>query len=252
LRRRFVLFAGLLVLSGCGGADPAVTTSLRPASTVAASTSSAAPQKAHSTHAKNAPHQMDDMAEMTTATAVAAPHPTTHGFRLNLPLPRPDFVLTDTRGRRYDFAARTRGRATLLYFGYTNCPYQCPTAMADVAVALRKLPRATRNKVTVVFVTTDPERDSAAAIRSWLKYFSAPIIGLTGTRAEVEAAQTAAQVTIARPKPKEKAPAGPASTAHGGGILAYGSDNYAHVTYPAGTSSADLVHDLPGLTRAGH
>jgi protein SCO1/2 len=124
--------------------------------------------------------------------------------------------------------------------------------MADVAVALRKLPRATRNKVTVVFVTTDPERDSAAAIRSWLKYFSAPIIGLTGTRAEVEAAQTAAQVTIARPKPKEKAPAGPASTAHGGGILAYGSDNYAHVTYPAGTSSADLVHDLPGLTRAGH
>src|SRR5215468_7527677 len=47
------------------------------------------------------------------------------------PRPRPSFVLTDQHGRRYDFAARTKGRPTYLFFGYTHCPDVCPTTMAD-------------------------------------------------------------------------------------------------------------------------
>ena len=140
MRRQYVLVVGLLALTGCGSAGPAATPDLRPAATAVAPTSSPIIRNTH--HLADMDMHTDMNMPMNThmPTATAAPHPTTHGFRLNLPLPRPDFVLTDTRGRRYDFAARTRGRATLLYFGYTNCPYQCPTAMADIAVALRKLP----------------------------------------------------------------------------------------------------------------
>ncbi|HVQ90241.1 MAG TPA: SCO family protein [Mycobacteriales bacterium] len=168
------------------------------------------------------------------------------GFRLNVPLPRARFVLTDTTGARYDFASRTRGRPTLLYFGYTHCPDQCPIMLADIAVALRQLPAAVRAKVTVVFVTTDPARDTPAVLARFLAQFDPAFIGLTGTAADVVRAQQAAQIPVSRPAVETtKAPAG--ATAHGGGALAYGLDDYAHLTYPAGTSVDDLTHDLPGL-----
>jgi protein SCO1/2 len=170
----------------------------------------------------------------------------THGFQLNVPLPRARFVLTDTTGARYDFGSRTQGRATLLYFGYTNCPDQCPTTLADIAAALRHLPADVRSKVLVVFVTTDPARDTPAVMGRYLAQFDPTFVGLTGTTAEVVRAQQAAQIPVSKPTvEKTKSPAG--STAHGGGALAYGLDDYAHLTYPAGTSVDDLTRDLPRL-----
>jgi protein SCO1 len=170
----------------------------------------------------------------------------TRGFRLNVPLPRARFVLTDTSGDRYDFAARTRGRATLLYFGYTHCPDQCPTMLADIATALRHVPASVRAQLTVVFVTTDPARDTPAVLAAFLAHFDRSFVGLTGGQADVVRAQQAAQIPVSRPAVETtRAPAG--ATAHGGGALAYGRDDYAHLTYPAGTSVDDLVHDLPLL-----
>ena len=56
------------------------------------------------------------------------------------PLPKPAFVLTDTSGAPFDFRQRTGGYVTLLFFGYTNCPDQCPMHMANLSAALKKLP----------------------------------------------------------------------------------------------------------------
>ena len=168
------------------------------------------------------------------------------GLALDPPQPRPTFTLLDTAGRQFDFAARTRGRPTFLYFGYTHCPDQCPTTLADIAAALRQLPAGVRSAVTVVFVTTDPRRDTPAVMGRFLAHFNPSFVGLTGTLAQVVRAQQAAQVPVSAPK-AETTKARPASTAHGGGALAYGPDDYAHLTYPAGTSVADLVHDLPRL-----
>jgi protein SCO1 len=189
-----------------------------------------------------------DPATPTTRAAPAAGRGD-HGFRLNVPLPRPGFTLTDTAGRPYDFAARTRGTVTLLYFGYTSCPDQCPTMLGVIATALREVPPGVRAKVTVVFVTTDPARDTPAVLRAYLDQFDRAFVGLTGDRAAVEHAQQAAQVPVSRPAP-ETTKANPGSTAHGGGALGYGQDDYAHVTYPAGTSVGDLVTDLPALVAA--
>ena len=60
-----------------------------------------------------------------------------HGPEPDRRPPRPSFVLTDLDGGTFDFKAGTAGRPTYLYFGYTNCPDACPTAMADIAAALR-------------------------------------------------------------------------------------------------------------------
>src|SRR5207248_11568888 len=66
------------------------------------------------------------------------------------PLPRrPSFTLTDTSGRPFSFATRTRGSLTYLYFGYTHCPDACPTTMSDLAAALRRQPQRIRRRVDV-------------------------------------------------------------------------------------------------------
>lgn len=161
------------------------------------------------------------------------------GIELDPPQPRPTFTLTDTAGRLYDFAAETRGEPTLLYFGYTHCPDVCPTTMADIAAALRGTPEPLRSKVRVVFVTTDPTRDSGKVIAAWLRNFDPDLprrfVGLTGTVAQVEAAQAAAKVPVATEN----------GQTHSAEQLLYGTDNYARVAYVSGSSPDDLRHDLP-------
>ncbi len=160
------------------------------------------------------------------------------GVELEPAKPRPTFTLTDTAGRPYDFAARTRGRPTLLFFGFTHCPDICPTTLADAAQALRSVPEPLRSRVTVVFVTTDPARDTGPVTAAYLRNFDAGLprfVGLTGTVAQVEAAQAAARVPVAAD----------GGQAHSTELLLYGPDDYARVAYLAGGSPDDLARDLP-------
>jgi protein SCO1/2 len=180
---------------------------------------------------------------------------------------RPSFVLHDTTGAEYDFAERTGGRPTLLYFGYTNCPDECPTAMADIAGALRATSSELRGKTRVVFVTTDPDRDSPQRVRRWLDQFSTEFVGLVGTQAEVDAAQRAVGLLPAAPsgpvptlpgRPDEHEHAeGTSSHVHDGPlgygvghadvILGIDADDRLPVRYPGGVRPSDLAADLPLL-----
>ena len=180
-----------------------------------------------------------DAATKPAISVPATPAGMYRGLELQPAQPRPTFTLTDTAGKQYDFAARTRGVPTLLYFGYTHCPDVCPTAMADTAIALRAVPAALRSKVQVVFVTTDPARDTGKVIAAWLRNFDtdlpAKFVGLTGTPAQVEAAQAAAKVEVASD----------GGQTHSAEELLYGPDDYARVAFVAGSSPGALSHDLP-------
>ena len=122
---------------------------------------------------------------------------TSTGALVTPPLPKPSFVLTDTSGRPFDFAAATKGHVTLLFFGYAYCPDQCPMHMAVLSAALKKLPARTVDQMKLVFVTTDPERDSPAVLRRWLDLFDRRFIGLTGTEPAIAAVQRMAGVPVA-------------------------------------------------------
>jgi protein SCO1 len=162
------------------------------------------------------------------------------------PLAKPRFVLTDTSGARFDFWDRTRGSVTLLFFGYTNCPDQCPMHLANIGQALKKLPADLADRVKLVFVTTDPARDTAVALRRWLDHFDRHFVGLTGTDAELAAVQKAAGVPAAyRSDPRATSYA----VAHANFVVAYTTDDRAHVIYPGGISADDWVHDLPLLIK---
>ena len=82
------------------------------------------------------------------------------GIELPNPGPKPDFTLTDFAGRRFEFRRATDGRLTFLFFGYTHCPDICPVHMANLAAVIARLPRAEADRVRVIFVTTDPRRDT--------------------------------------------------------------------------------------------
>jgi protein SCO1/2 len=162
------------------------------------------------------------------------------------PLPKPRFILTDTSGAAFDFMPRTEGYVTLLFFGYANCPDQCPMHMANLGAALKKVPAPIADQIKLVFVTTDPARDSPPVLRRWLDLFDRRFIGLTGTERSVETVERAAGVPVAT----KTGPAnGNYGVAHANFVVAYSKDNLAHVIYPGGVSKDDWVHDLPLLIK---
>lgn len=160
------------------------------------------------------------------------------------PLPKPRFTLTDTAGAPFDFWANTRGYVTLLFFGYTRCPDACPMHMVNVATGLKKLPAPSRDRIRLVFVTTDPMHDDPRALRSWLDHFDSRFIGLTGSDAAVEAAQRAAGLP---PAQKAVRAGNDYAVSHANVVLAYTRDNLAHLMYPGGVTGQDWAHDLAQL-----
>ena len=79
-----------------------------------------------------------------------------------------------------------RGSVVLLFFGYTHCPDICPATMIHVTQALKKLTAEQAQQVQVLFVSVDPERDTAAHLAEYLTYFNPAYIGLTGTKEAVK------------------------------------------------------------------
>jgi len=168
------------------------------------------------------------------------------GGLITPPLPKPAFALTDTSGAPFDFWTRTEGSVTLLFFGYTYCPDQCPMHMANIGMALKKLPATIADQVKLVFVTTDPARDTPIVLRRWLDHFDKHFVGLTGSEAALASVQRAAGVPVAW---RTEARSGAYSVAHANFIVAYTKDNLAHVIYPGGVGTDDWIHDLPLLVK---
>jgi protein SCO1/2 len=100
------------------------------------------------------------------------------------PLPAGAIELTDQRGRPYRLSDQ-RGGIVLVFFGYTHCPDVCPLTMARLRQVFEMLGSQSRD-VQVLFVTTDPARDTPEQLDSFLKNFNPEFIGLTGTREELQ------------------------------------------------------------------
>lgn len=79
------------------------------------------------------------------------------------------------------------GRPTLVFFGFTHCPEVCPTTLFEITTRLQKL-GAGADSLQVLFITTDPERDTPEQMALYLQSFDPRIIGLSGTREQVDAA----------------------------------------------------------------
>ena len=95
-----------------------------------------------------------------------------------------DFSLTDQSGNRFQLSGQ-RGKIVLLFFGYTSCADACPTMMAKLKSVSKSL-GADWKQVLPVFVSVDPARDTPAALKKYLEYFSISAVGLTGKKEEID------------------------------------------------------------------
>jgi protein SCO1/2 len=105
-----------------------------------------------------------------------------HGFRgayLDTPYVVPELSLTDTAGKPYSLAAAP-APLKIVFFGYTRCPDVCQVVMSTIASAVSRLKTDQRDRVQVVFVTTDPARDTRPVLRTYLDRLDPAFVGLTG------------------------------------------------------------------------
>jgi protein SCO1 len=134
-----------------------------------------------------------------------------------------EFSLTDQNGRavtQKDFA----GRYAIVYFGYSFCPDICPTDALAIGAGLKQFEKSDperARKVTPVFITADPKRDTPAILKLFLANFHHRFVGLTGSEEQIDAVSQKYGVTIMRNKPDAK---GGYLVDHGRYAALYGPD----------------------------
>jgi protein SCO1/2 len=106
------------------------------------------------------------------------------------------FALTDHNGRRRT-DAEFRGKLLVIYFGYTNCPDICPADLTAISLALDRLGTAAET-IQPIFITLDPERDTAAHLAEYVKAFHPRLLGLTGPPDEIRKVATAYKTWYAK------------------------------------------------------
>ncbi len=116
------------------------------------------------------------------------------------PKPLTAFAFTDHENRVFDLS-RLKGKWSFLFFGYTHCPDICPTTLAMLARAHESIVKSTlgAKDVQFVFISVDPNRDTANKLRQYVTYFDASFLGVTGDDAQLGnlAAQLGAAYQVA-------------------------------------------------------
>ncbi|MFF4270621.1 SCO family protein [Streptomyces sp. NPDC001536] len=166
---------------------------------------------------------------------------------LDKPFEKPDLVLTDTSGEKYDLREQTKGRPTLIYFGYTHCPDVCPLTMNNIAVAKKQLTKAQQDELRIVFVTTDPDRDTPKALGTWLKGIDSQVVGLTGDFDTIQAGARTLGISI---EPPHKDKNGKIVSTHGTQVVAFSpKTDGGYVLYGEDATVDDYTKDLPKLIK---
>ncbi len=179
-----------------------------------------------------------------------------NGNLVDPPLARPDLVLDDTEGQRFNVARSSSKDATALFFGFTNCDNVCPTTMADLAAARRALPHALASRFVVVFVTVDPQRDTPRLLRRWLDRYDTDFIGLIGGgksthRAERSLYAPVSHIGLASEHQNgDHQPQSPDNpdyeVAHTGTVYVFGPDGESLI-YTGGTTPGQYTEDVTRL-----
>jgi len=136
------------------------------------------------------------------------------------------------------------GKTTILYFGYTNCPDECPTTLARLTAALHALGPAA-NQVRVLFVSVDPKRDTPAALARYAHYFAPQVVGASGTDAELTALTKRYRVAYRRDPPDAH---GNYNVYHSRAVFVFDEEGRARLLVSDTETPAQIAQDLSALS----
>jgi protein SCO1 len=154
------------------------------------------------------------------------------------------FSLTDHNGHARTLAD-FRGKVVTVFFGFTHCPDVCPTTLSEMAQVMRELgPDA--EKVQVLFVTVDPERDTPEVLRQYVPSFHTSFLGLHGDADAI--ARTAKGFKVFYQK--QALPGGGYSVDHSAGTYVYDREGRLRFYAQPGRGAAALLHNIRILLSA--
>lgn len=163
---------------------------------------------------------------------------------MSIPDPQtaPALLIHDSRGQAFDLAAE-RGKAVLVFFGYTHCPDVCPTTLADFARA-RRILGVKSDRMRFVFVSVDPERDTPAATESYAWQFDSTFVGLAPTVAELDTIKSAWGFAVTKEEMPGMAGYG---VSHPAGLFFIDRSGNVRFVFAPGTKGEALAADLKRL-----
>ena len=153
-----------------------------------------------------------------------------------------DFGLSDHNGNPRQLSD-FHGKAVVLFFGFTNCPDVCPTTLAELAAARRNL-GAAGERVQVLLITVDPQRDTPQLLSRYVTAFDPSFLGLTGTPEQV--AEVAKEFKVIYQKVEGRAPAD-YSMDHSAGSFIFDPEGRLRLYASYGQGAEVFAHDLRRL-----
>lgn len=157
-----------------------------------------------------------------------------------------DFDLTDATGQRRRLAD-FKGKVTVVFFGFTQCPDVCPTTLLELA-SVKKALGADGERMQGVFITVDPERDTAELLKAYVDNFGAGFVALRGTLAETQAVAKQFKVFYAKVPGKAE---GSYSMDHTAGSYIFDAQGRVRLFTRHGTGAEALTHDIKLLLAQG-
>ena len=167
-----------------------------------------------------------------------------HGTVLRAPEPASNFTFNDANGAPvslHDF----RGKVVMLYFGYTYCPDVCPATLVELKQAVEQIGNKA-DRVQVIMISVDPERDTPEKIQEYVSYFHESFIGLTGTEEEILGLTTQYGVFFEK---HEGSAASGYLIDHTATVTVIDRDGHLRLLYAFDTASEDIADDLEYLVR---
>ena len=139
-----------------------------------------------------------------------------------------------------------RGNVVLVFFGYTNCPDECPTTLAKLKQALEQLGEDKAGQVKVLFITVDPQRDTTERVQEYVNHFNPDFIGLSGT--EIELAEVWNSYGVFRENVEGTSATGDLVN-HTARVTLIDQQGNLRVSFALDTPVDDIVHDLKLLLK---
>lgn len=155
-----------------------------------------------------------------------------------------DLDLPDTNGQRRHIAD-FKGKLTVVFFGFTQCPDVCPTTMLELA-EVKKALGADGARVQGIFISLDPERDTPEVLKAYVGNFSPDFVALRGTLEETQAAAKRFKVFFAKVPGKTE---GSYSLDHTAGSYIFDTQGKVRLFTRYGTGAEALKHDLQLLLK---